>query len=229
MGHKIFVSYKYADSDVRNITGNPWELNTVRDYVDKLEELFDEKDEIYKGESDGEDLSQLSEEVIWQKLKDRIYDSSLTIVLISKNMKESFKEERNQWIPWEISYSLKEISRKDKNGNPITSRTNAMLAVVIPDSSGSYEYYIRDNSCCKNECRTLLTNTLFKILQKNMFNIKKPDTEYCQSGSKIYYGNSSYIYSVKWDDFINNMEYYIQKAYDIQKNIDDYNIYKEVD
>lgn len=62
-----------------------------------------------------------------------------------------------------------------------------------------------------------------------MFNIKKPDTEYCQSGSKIYYGDSSYIYSVKWDDFINNMEYYIQKAYDIQKNIDDYNIYKEVD
>lgn len=112
MGKKIFVSYKFADNQVENLS--IYENSTVRDYVTKFEEILDPSDNIYKGESDGEDLSNLSEATIWEKLKDRIYDSSVTIVFISPGMKESWKTERNQWIPWEISYSLKEVSRKIK-------------------------------------------------------------------------------------------------------------------
>ncbi|MTI67938.1 MAG: hypothetical protein FH753_15235 [Firmicutes bacterium] len=228
MGRKIFISYKYADSDVRHIKGEDWETNTVRDYVDELQEILGESNQINKGESDGEDLSQLSEETIWKKLKDRIYDSTLTIVLISKNMKDIFKTEKNQWIPREISYSLKETSHTDSSGNSVTSKTNAMLAIVIPDRNDSYSYYTYKNTCCDTKCRTLLTNTLFSILQKNMFNIKSPDKDDCESGSTIYHGDSSYIPSVEWDTFINNIDTYIDKAYEIQDNIDNYNIYKEV-
>ena len=62
MGHKIFISYKYADPNVRKIT-NHWERDTVRDYVDALEKYIkDKSDHVYKGESDGEDLSALTEE-----------------------------------------------------------------------------------------------------------------------------------------------------------------------
>ena len=78
----IFVSYKYHDTDVQKITNNYWYQDTVRDYVDQLQSYFDNTDDIYKGEDDGEDLSQLSEEAIWSQLKDRIYDSTLTIVMI---------------------------------------------------------------------------------------------------------------------------------------------------
>ena len=86
MGKKIFVSYKYADDFVENLEE---EVNsTVRDYVDLFEQKLDEEDDIYKGESDGEDLSKLSEDIIWEKLKDRIYDSSVTIVFISPGMRE---------------------------------------------------------------------------------------------------------------------------------------------
>ena len=102
MGKKIFVSYKFADNQVENLS--IYENSTVRDYVTKFEEILDPSDNIYKGESDGEDLSNLSEATIWEKLKDRIYDSSVTIVFISPGMKESWKTERNQWIQWEISY-----------------------------------------------------------------------------------------------------------------------------
>ena len=105
MGKKIFVSYKYKDNQVRNLS--IYENSTVRDYVTKFEEVLDPSDNIYKGESEGEDLSLLSEGTIWEKLKNRIYDSSVTVIFISPGMKESWNSEKNQWIPWEISYSLK--------------------------------------------------------------------------------------------------------------------------
>jgi MTH538 TIR-like domain (DUF1863). len=229
MGHKIFISYKYADSDVNHIMGDYWESNTVRNYVDKLEEyLKNSSEHIYKGESDGEDLSRLSEETIWEKLKDRIYDSTLTIVMISKNMKEIWVNDRNQWIPWEISYSLKEISRKNSSGASVTSKTNAMLAIVVPDKNNSYYYYTNNKTCCNSGCRMLKTDTLFTILRKNMFNIKEPDTSNCEDGSKVYHGESSYIISVTWDDFIANVDAYIARAYALQEKIDNYEIYKEV-
>lgn len=62
----------------------------------------------------------------------------MTVVFISPNMRESDKADRDQWIPWEISYSLKEISRKTKTGKNVTRRSKTMVAVVLPDRNGSY-------------------------------------------------------------------------------------------
>ena len=47
MGHKIFVSYKYADDQVANLAGQ--RNSSVRDYVDELESYFDSSSHIYKG------------------------------------------------------------------------------------------------------------------------------------------------------------------------------------
>lgn len=69
MGKKIFVSYKYADDQVKNLDSQ--DNSTVRDYIDKFEEEIDSSDDIYKGETDGEDLSELDDDTIWEKLKDR--------------------------------------------------------------------------------------------------------------------------------------------------------------
>ena len=233
MGRKIFISYKYADNDVENITGNPglWYNCTVRNYVDVIEDtLKDKTDHIYKGESDGEDLSQLKDPTIWEKLKNRIYDSTLTIIMISKGMREKYKAEKHQWIPQEISYSLKEVSRKDKNGNPVTSKTNAILAVILPDKSGSYSYFTYTKNCCSTGCTTYQSNSnlIFSIMSGNMFNQKNPDANNCDVGQTIYHGDCSYMYCVKWSDFVGDMESYIDKAYEIQENQDDYNIQKEI-
>ena len=195
MGHKIFISYKYHDSNVRKINNNS-QICTVRDYVDILQNYFDKTDNIYKGENDGEDLSHLTDERIWTTLKNRIWDSTLTIVMISPNMNDG-SNERNQWIPWEISYSLKEEARKNQVGNIVKSPSNAILALILPDRNGLYSYYLESQKCCSEGCRVLKTNTLFKILRKNMFNIKQPNKQTCSNGDEIYYGDSSYITSVK--------------------------------
>jgi len=227
MGRKIFISYKYADKNVYNITESIWG-STVRNYVDKIEETIDDSDHIYKAESDGEDLSYLSEDQIWEKLKGRIYDSTLTIVLISPSMKEGFKEEKDQWIPREVSYSLKAISRKNKNGDTVTSSENAILAVAVPDQSNSYSYYLNNKNCCSSGCRMLSNDKVFNVMSKNMFNLKEPNIKNCDDGSKIYYGDYSYISVVKWEDFIGNIDSYINKAYEIKDNIENYNIYKDI-
>ena len=136
MARKIFVTYKHSDSSVQRLNRHG---TTARAYVDCLIDRF-RGDEIYKGEGN-EDLSEFKRETIKTRLKDKIHDSSVTIVLISPNMKELYKPESDQWIPWEISYSLKEITRRGKVSHP-----NAMLAVVLPNTFGNYNYYIKNFS-----------------------------------------------------------------------------------
>lgn len=223
MGNKIFVSYKYADSDVEHLDNMPsWKTTTVRDYVDQLETYFDRhSDHIYKGESDGEDLSCLSEDQIWEKLKDRIYDSSVTIVMISPNMKEPGRRDCSQWIPWEVSFSLKETTRSDR-----TSHTNAILAIVLPDRNGNYDYYLTHKFCGVTIHHT---DQLFTIIAENKFNIKQPHRQFCSQCSDYHYrGNVSYIEAVKWCDFVKGPNFYINSAIDRKNNVDDYKITKEV-
>ncbi len=213
MARKIFVSYKHGDTDVNSIGSE----RTARDYVDALRDAF-ESDEIYKGEGN-ESLKDFKDETIETHLKDKIYDSSITIVLISPNMKGT-EAESDQWIPWEICYSLKEISRGGR-----VSRTNAVLAVVLPDTYGNYDYYVEDNTCDYCNARSLKTDTLFQILRDNMHNRKRP----------IFVGTQcscvkspSYINSVKWAHFISNKELWLKDAEDRKDCIDDYNIVKEI-
>ena len=66
-------------------------------------------------------------------------------------MKEVNKWQRSQWIPWEISFSVRETTR-----NKRTSHRNALLAVILPDKSGSYGYYDKSK--------------LFPILRDNIDN-----------------------------------------------------------
>jgi hypothetical protein len=144
--------------------------------------------------------------------------------MISPNMKESYRRDRSQWIPWEISFSLKETTRNDR-----VSSSNAILAVVLPDSNNSYEYFIINNNCDSYcGCRILKTDSLFQILGKNMFNQKEKTRKICNKGSNVYTGDYSYIESVKWSDFIDCPQEYIKKAIELKKRIEEYDIIKEV-
>jgi hypothetical protein len=229
MGRKVFVSYKYKDEKVARINEAYYEevngvmqwnyrYTRVRDYVDVLQKIIG-KDNINLGEKDGESLANFSDEAIATTLKKRIAQCSITIVLISKGMKTN-EPEKEQWIPWEISYSLRTVSFKD-----FSKQMNAVLGVLLPDETGTYDWYYTDNS----QCNSITHNygQLFDILQKNMFNINKPTTREC-NGSTINEGEFSFIKTIKWESFIydKNSNQFIEKAIEIKDNKDlyDYHI-----
>lgn len=231
MGHNVFVSYKYADSNVQSLNKNGIlnDETTVRTYVDVLSQLItDVLDYKYKGEYDNEDLSMLSDDTIWESLKDKIYDSTLTIIMISSGMRDPQKRDRNQWIPWEISYSLKEISRRSLSGTTKTSHSNALLAIVLPDKSGRYDYFIENKTCCPTQCKSINTDFLFRIIRKNMFNLINVHTTQCNNNRTIYPDNGSFIVLVTWKDFLKDPKQYINEAYDRLSKIAQYEITKEL-
>jgi len=227
MANKIFVSYKYRDRNVLSLKKpleEAYEPTTVRTYVDKLEEYFDRASlAIYKGESDGEDLSYLNDDQIWERLKDKIYDSTITIVMISPNMKESHRSDRLQWIPWEVSYSLKEMMRNDRR-----SRSNALLGIVLPDSHGNYNYFLENKQCFNCQCKLFNVDIIFDILKKNMFNEVDKSIKDCKSGRMIYLGEHSYFTIVTWSDFILSPQVHLDWAIEKKNRISGYEIRKEV-
>ena len=94
MAHKTFISYKYSEA---------------RGLRDRIIDALGDDASYYKGEtSDSPDLTDTSTENIKKNLRDMMYDTSVTIVILSPNMKQS------KWIDWEIEYCLKDNTRKNK-------------------------------------------------------------------------------------------------------------------
>ena len=222
MARKIFISYKYGDLGVQHIPRvGEYDPTTARHYVDVLQAKLDAADHINKGEDDGEDMGGFKDETIESNLRDKIFDSSITIVLVSKNMKDPYLAEEDQWIPWEIAYSMKEMTRDGR-----TSGTNGMLAVVLPDENGDYSYIVNHYSCVTS----WNTASLFKILGSNMFNRNQKNLIRCTTCNGVHHTGQdhSYIHPVKWNDFIANINGHLDHVASHQTNLDHFDIVKEV-
>ncbi len=89
-----------------------------------------------------------------------MFYTSITIVLISPGMFDNVPE-IEQWIPWEISYSLKNKTRSDGSSN-----MNAVLAIVLPDRNGNYDYAMYSN----HHHIFVKEEAFFEIILVNMFN-----------------------------------------------------------
>lgn len=114
MARKTFISYKYS------------EAQGLRDRI--IVAMGDDAT-YYRGEtSDSPDLTDTSTENIKRNLRNMMYGTSVTIVILSPNIKQS------KWIDWEIEYCLKSISRKDR-----TSHTNGVVGVIMK-VNGSYDW-----------------------------------------------------------------------------------------
>ena len=201
MARKTFISYKYS------------EAQTLRDKI--LEALGDDAT-YYQGEtSDSPDLSDTSTDNIKRVLKDMMYDTSVTIVVVSPNMIYS------TWIDWEIEYSLKEITRADR-----TSRTNGIVGVVMK-YLGGYSW-LRPQTKNSDGCISVSTNDyyLYDIIKKNRFN-QNPQEYSCDVCKTVNSLTGSYISLINEDDFLNDPQKYIENAYKKSQNINNYDITKQ--
>lgn len=192
MAHKTFISYKYSEA---------------RDLRDRIIDALGDDATFYNGERcDSPDLTDYTTETIKKNLKDMMYDTSVTIVIISPNMNDS------KWIPWEIEYCLKNISRQGR-----TSHTNGVVG-VIKKVNGSYSWFksIREKpdgcqvSCYKEEL-------VPQIVRNNRYN-QNPKVYSCDRCKCIDALTGSYISFVKEEDFLNDPQTYINNAFDKSEN-----------
>lgn len=103
MAHKVFVSYKFSDA-----------AKTRDDIITALKG----QGTYYKGEY-GYVALDLADSSLKRYLSDKIFDSTVTVVIISPNINQS------KWVPWEIQYSLERQTRSDR-----TSKRNGIVCVI---------------------------------------------------------------------------------------------------
>ena len=192
MAHKTFISYKYS------------EAQGLRD--DIIEKLGEDA-AYYQGEtSDSPDLTDLSTESIKKVLCDMMYDTSVTIVIISPHMKDS------KWIDWEIEYCLKNITRKDR-----TSHTNGVVGVIMK-WGGGYSWF-KKTHYASDGCQTFQyeESVVYDIINQNRYNQvpKKYTCPICKTVNSL---TGSYIAYVEEETFLENPQYYINNAYDKSEN-----------
>lgn len=188
MGHKVFVSYKFSDA-----------VQTR----EKIRGILGDSGHYYNGEK-GFKALQNADSTIKEYLKDMIFGTSVTIVVISPEVRNS------DWVDWEIRYSLRQSSR-----NGITSHRNGILCVVqeryywagysarhwARDSYGNYRKDIFPDAIIDNLQATfskdpLSTDPFTRLIYQRLYNDKK---DYC-----IIVDEAS---------FVKNPSVYIEKAY----------------
>ena len=187
MARKTFISYKYSEAqDLRN----------------RILCALGDDAVYYQGEtSDSPDLTDRSTEAIKRSIRDMMYDTSVTIVIVSPNFAQS------KWIDWEIQYCLSEFARRGR-----TSQTNGVVG-VIQNHSGDcrwlVSYETRPDGC---QARSIDPSRLYPIINNNRFNARHP-VYVCGNCKTFDLLSGSYISLVEEGDFLHNPKRYIENAY----------------
>lgn len=200
MAHKTFISYKYSEAQ-----------GLRDDIIDAL----GENASYYQGEtSESPDLTDYTTATIREHLKDMIFGTTVTIVIISPNMTES------EWIDWEIEYSLREYSRNGKK-----SKSNGIVGVVMK-VNGSYDWLRSTTTHADGHTSTNNdTSKMYKIINDNRFN-ENPKVYSCSKCKTVDRLSGSYISLIPEEEFLADPDYFIENAYQKCQSVDKYIISK---
>lgn len=202
MARETFIAYKYSES---------------QDLRDEIIKKLGEDARYYQGETaESPDMSGETVDRIKNNLKDMIFGTSVTIVIISPNLKKS------KWVDWEIEYSLKEYKRQST-----TSRTNGIVGVIMK-YNGSYDWLVsRRQNADGCTTRYIDDSKLYDIIKGNRYNLNTDDKYSCPNCQSFDLLNGSYIALVEEETFLSNPTDYIENAYDKSKVTGNYNLIKK--
>ncbi|MDD3106450.1 MAG: TIR domain-containing protein [Bacilli bacterium] len=136
MGHKVFVSYKFNDAAGTR---------------DRIITALKGNGSYYKGEV-GYKALEIADSTMKQYLGSMIFDSTVTVIIISPNVTQS------KWVDWEIKYSLENHTRRDcssgRNGIvcviqkqiDYSSPKPSYFGVYNENSNRAYNKYLRGNN-----------------------------------------------------------------------------------
>lgn len=165
------------------------------EYKEKLVRFFKSSEDVINYSEDT-DRSHMNAETIRRHLYNKLKNTSVTIALLTPNAinyKKNYFGNIDDWIYDEVRYSLE---------NRENNLCNGLIAVYTPEAK---KYLI------ENEGETITIKNFEHLTRKNMFNIK---TIYKHNKKEnIYDANlDHYCTLVSWDDFISNINFYIEKA-----------------
>lgn len=202
MARETFIAYKYSEAQY------------IRDEI--IKKLGDDAS-YYQGETaESPDLTSETVEHIKEALKNMIFGTSVTIVIISPNLNKS------KWVDWEIQYSLKEYKR-----GSFKSRTNGIVGVVMK-VNGSYDWLISTNQNPDGCSTRFIDNSLlYNIIKDNRFNLITDDKYSCTTCKTFDQLNGSYISLIEQDRFLNDPQHFIENAYDKSKSTGNYRLSKD--
>lgn len=186
MGHKCFISFKKEDEWYKK-TIQKWSDYNKVDMIDKsLNEPIDSNDEEY----------------IMRKIReDYLSDSTVTIFIIGSKSSESLGWDEQKYIKRELQASL-------YNGEYPNNR-NGILGIVLPSMYNSIYHgsYICDKCGNTHNWVNINENTVIKEFSANYY--ITPLT----NGKCAWSEDDRYCVLVKWEDFKNNPNKYIDEAY----------------
>lgn len=201
MARKTFISYKHSEA---------------QDLRDRILKALGDDATYYQGEtSESPDISDKSTEDIKNVLKDKMFNTSVSIVVISPNMYKS------KWIDWEIEYCLSEYKRKNR-----TSYSNGVIGVIMKVDDSTDWLKIHSFDCHGTSIVQYKRELLYPIINNNRYN-SNPQLKHCKDCNTYDFMNGSYITLVDEDSFLKYPNYYIENAYDKSEDITKYKLTKE--
>lgn len=184
MGHKCYISFKTEDAYYKSEIQKMKEAGKL-DYIDKsLNDPIESEDPDY----------------IMRKIReDYLSDSTVTIFLIGTHSMETLGQEEQQYIKRELQASLYNGENNSRSG---------ILGVVLPDM---YDVVYKGSYTCSTCGNThnwvsINDNTVIKEFSSNYYIEPHNGCGWSE--------DQRFCVLVKWGDFVNNPETYINKAYD---------------
>lgn len=197
MGHKCFISYKKEDKD--------YQEETI-DLIGENECIDKSLDRVINSE-DGDYVMQVIR-------KDYLCDSTVTIFLIGQHSSEKegidfYGRDKNYFIKRELQASLYNGKGNTRNG---------ILGIVLPDMYEKiYKGTYKCNKCgCNHNYVAIYDDTVIREFSRNY---------YCEPHDGCAWRDEDrYCVLVRWSDFKNSPQDYIEEAFnkrtqEVVKNI----------